>query len=346
MGRNKIETAQSRGRDWVRILLGLVISLIALALVISLIDFKQFVEAIRQANLLYLVLGGSMTLLWLVCRGKAWQTLLKNRATYRDVFFTLNEGYLINNILPFRLGEVARAYLLGRKAHLNFWDVFSTVLIERFLDLAFAVGLLFGTVAFAVNLSWAREVAIGAGVVVFVALVTLYLLARYQTLALDWIEKAGKRWVLVKRVAGTRVASFLNGLTILVDARLFASAVGWIALNWVVVVVQYYVLLLAFIPNAQLLWSTFGLGASALGIAVPSSPGSVGVFEAVLVGALALFGLNVSVTAAYAFFTHFFNYLFTGILGGYELAHEGETFTSIYRQLRRVQRRDAPTPQE
>jgi uncharacterized protein (TIRG00374 family) len=77
-----------------------------------------------------------MTLLWLVCRGKAWHTLLRRRAAYRDVFFTLNEGYLINNILPFRLGEVARAYLLGRKAHLSFWDVLSTVLIERFLDLA------------------------------------------------------------------------------------------------------------------------------------------------------------------------------------------------------------------
>jgi uncharacterized membrane protein YbhN (UPF0104 family) len=201
------------------------------------------------------------------------------------------------------------------------------------------------TLAFAVNLSWAREVAIGAGVVVILALAMLYLLARYQKYALGLIEKAGKRWALVGRVAGARLEGFFNGLAILVDPKLFASAVGWIGLNWVVVIIQYYLLLLAFIPDARLLWSTFGLGASSLGIAVPSSPGSVGVYEAVLVGALTLFGLNVSVTAAYAFFTHFFNYLFTGIFGGYELAHEGETFASIYRQLRRVQGRDVPTTQ-
>jgi hypothetical protein len=99
------------------------------------------------------------------------------QATYR-AFYTINEGYLLNNILPFRLGEVARAFLMSRKAGVNFWQVVPSILIERALDLAIAAGLFLATLPFVIGVSWAREAAIGIGIVVLEGLGLIYLLAR------------------------------------------------------------------------------------------------------------------------------------------------------------------------
>jgi len=338
LGRSEIATQNAgASRGWGRILLGLFVSLIALGVVLYLIDFGELVWALQHANYLYLVGAGMMTLVWLGVRGKFWQTLLQNRARYSDVFFTLNEGYLINNLLPFRLGEIARAYLLGRKASLGFWQVLSTILIERSLDVAFAVGLFLSTLAFVVGVDWAVQAATGAGVLVLFLLVSLYLLARYQSKVLKLVDRAAARWPIVKKLAGQRLSAFLLGLSILTDTRLFLRAIAWLTLNWAVGIGQYYLLALAFFPAARPLWAAFTYGAGSLGLAAPSSPGGVGVFEAVIIGALSVFNVNRSAAAAFALFAHSFSFVITGLIGGYALVQDGESLFGLYSRLRRAQ---------
>ena len=90
----------------------------------------------------------------------------------------------------------------------------------------------------------------------------------------------------MKKITGRRVVAFFDGLGILTDGRLFLQALGWESINWLVAILQYYLFLRAFFPSPSLLWVIFALGVGALGIAAPSSPGAIGVFEAALVGAL------------------------------------------------------------
>ncbi len=339
LGRSNIVTDRATDKgDWKRILPGLVVSLVSLAIVFSFIDLRELGAALRQAAYRYLLYGMLVTVVWLLVRGMAWRTLLQEKASYSDIFFTLNEGYLLNNILPFRLGEVGRAFLLGRKAGLDFWQVLSTIVIERTLDLGFAVGIFLSTLPFVVGATWARQAATGTGVVVLGGLLTLYLLARNQAGALEMLDRLGQRWPLIHNLAGQRIPAFFSGLAVLTDPRRFLVTVFWISLNWLIGVGQYYVLLLAFFPETKPLWATFSLGAGALGIAAPSSPGAVGVFEAALVGALSVFKLNPSTAAAFALLTHFVNYFVTGILGGYALSREGETLSSLYRRVQNIQK--------
>ncbi len=75
-------------------------------------------------------------------RAKAWQTLLRDRPTYKDVLYSAGEGYLLNNFLPFRLGELGRAFLLSRKSGLQFGEIIPTIVIERIVDLAFSAVIL------------------------------------------------------------------------------------------------------------------------------------------------------------------------------------------------------------
>lgn len=296
-------------------------------------DFKKFALALVQANMLFLLAGTLAALLWLIIRGFFWRALLQNKASYRDSFLTINEGYLLNNILPFRLGEVARAFLMSRKANMSFWQVIPSILIERALDLAIASGLFLCTLPFVIGVPWAKEAAMSVGLFVVVGLGLIYFLARNRENVLNWIDRMSERYHLVKRLAGRRVIAFFDGLAILTDGRLFLIALGWEALNWLVGILQYYLLLRAFFPHPSLLWAVFAVGVGSLGIAAPSSPGAIGVFEGILAGALVVFGLELSATIAFALTAHMISYLLTGVIGGYGLYKDGESLSGLYRRL-------------
>lgn len=313
---------------------GLLISVISLIVVFYLADIQQVGTAIYRANYILVTVALALTLVWLGVRGIVWRTLLQEKASYSNVFFTLNEGYLLNNILPFRLGEVGRAFLLGRKSGLDFWHVLSSIVIERTLDLALAVGLLFVTLPFVVGASWAREAAMVAAGIVLVGFGVLYLLARYRETALSLFESLSARWPILFKLGGRAFPAFFAGLVVLIDGGRFLRVLAWMAVNWAVSIIQYLILLLAFFPSARLLWATFSLGVVSLGIAAPSFPGAVGVMELSLVGALSLFDLDASVALAFAITAHLFNYLVTGVLGAYALARDGETLLSLFERLR------------
>ncbi|MBN2146579.1 MAG: flippase-like domain-containing protein [Anaerolineales bacterium] len=335
MGRIEIAAGLPHSnQDWKRLLPGLLVSVLALAVVFSLIDLDDFLQAVRQADWRYLLVGGFITLPWLFVRAFVWRTLLQEKAAYRDVFLTLNEGYLLNNILPFRLGEVGRAFLLGGKSSLAFWQVIPTILIERAIDLIIAVGLFLSTLPFVVGVDWAQQAALGTGLIVGFGLVLLYIMAHNRPRVLNLVEKAGRRWPLVQRLSGERVSAFFEGLSILTSLRRFLIALTWMLFNWLLGVLQYDLLLRAFFPHAQPLWAAFALGAGALGLAAPSSPGGIGVYEATMVGALAVFDPNLSAAAAFAVSAHIFNYAITGLIGGFALAADGQTLSSMYRRLR------------
>lgn len=313
---------------------GLLISLASLTVVFLIADPAHLGQALRAANLRLVALNALITLGWLVVRAVLWRVLLRGQPTFRQTFFTINEGYLLNNILPFRLGELARVLLLSRKARLSFWEVLPSVLIERILDVACAAGLLLITLPFVVGASWAREAAAVAGIIVLVGLVGLHLMARFRSKIQFRIAHLTRKVPGLQSRLLSRMPVFFDGLAALSQLPLFLQAVGLMVLNWLVAVGQYTVLLLAFYPQGKFLWAAFSLSVAALGLAVPSSPGSLGVYEASVVGALALFGLDPSTALGFALTAHLLNYLVTGVIGASGLLQDGMSLGKLYRQLR------------
>ena len=331
-------------KDWRKVVPGLVVSVVSLAIVLYFVDLDELREALLLADYRFIAAGFLITFSWLAVRGKVWQTLLPGRLPYKTVFMTLSEGYLLNNILPLRLGEVGRAFLLSRKTPLAFWQIFSSILIERALDMAFATALLMSTLAFVVGGDWARQAAIGVGIVVVIGLAGLYLIAHNQEWAMRVFASFSARWPFLKRVGGSALPAFISGLGVLTDGKRFLLAVSWMVLNWSLGILQYFVYLLAFFPQARLLWAGFSLGAASLGIAAPSSPGAVGVLELTLVAALSLFNLNPSFAFAFAVTAHFMNYLIIGVLGAYALSKDNETLLGLYKLVRNtLQKTTSPT---
>ncbi len=343
LGRIEIAAANPSRKSWKNVLPGLVISAISLLIVFNLADWTQFVSVLRLANYSYIALFLGITCIWLAVRALVWRTLLEENYTWKQVFLAINQGYLLNNILPFRLGEVGRAFLLSSKTpakgdqpRRGFFYVFSTIIIERILDMAMAAGLLFITLPFVVGASWAQQAAWMAAGLVITALGFLFFLARKRTWALEQFSRFTARIPFLQRVGQKHFIPFTNGLASLTNTRRFLQVSLLMVANWAIAGLQYTILMLAFFPQAKILWAAFSLGVASLGIAAPSSPGALGILELSMIGALSLFSLDASTALALAVTAHLTNYLLTGVIGSYALARDGQTLPDLFQRVRHI----------
>lgn len=314
--------------------IGLVISLLALWLAFRGVDLGELAQALREANYLYLVPAAALIWLGLVMRALSWRIILGGQVPFRRVYDAMNEGYLLNNLLPFRLGEFGRAYLVSRGTPVTTSRALSSVVVERVIDLLMLVLLLATFLPLVTGLSAARGVAAAAMGLGLAALVGLGLVVRFRALVLRLARAAlarpplnrlhPERWL-------ERIDFFLDGLAVLQDPRRAFWTALWSVAAWVSAGAGVWMLLLAFIPDARPGMGFFVLAISGLGIAVPSLPGAAGVFEFAVIQALSVFGFEPSRALGIALVYHLTHIGLTSALGGLALAREGETLGHLFR---------------
>src|SRR5690349_14246141 len=321
-------------KDVKRWLPGALVSILLIAAILYFVDLRAMVEAMRTANFGLLLIAFSIGFIWLTVRAIVWRTLLRNRPSFSDVFWTIGEGYLLNNFLPFRLGELGRAFLISRKSGMPFMEVLPTIVIERVVDLGFSAAIFLAALPFVVGSEGSGSIAVVVGTVVIAGLVLLYVLARNHQWALDLFHKLSARWPAGQRLGGSFLEPFFAGLNVLTDGWLFLRFLFWMALNWAIAIFSYYLIIRSFFPQAQLIWGMFGLGGAAFGGALPALPGGVGTFEAGFGGAVALLTGDESRSLAVALTGRLYNYVNSLAIGGIGLLREGQTLSGIYTQLK------------
>ncbi len=323
------ETSGNNLKKW---LPGAFVSLALGWAILRAVDLPRTLAAFRAADARFLLAAFFLNVLWLLVRGIVWRTLLRERASYRETFITLGEGYLMNNFLPFRLGELGRAFFLSRKSPLPFAEVLSTIVVERVFDLVISAGIFVAVAPFIVETGNAARAGYLVGGGVFIALLALYLLAKNETRAMDAFRALRQRIPKLGAVEDMTRA-FLQGLSALADGALFFRFLGWMLFNWGIAIAQYFCIIAAFFPQATLKWGAFVLSAAAFGGAIPSLPGALGTLEAAIGGALQLLSGDFSTALAAALVIRFFNYLFSGAVGIYGFTREGKTLSGVYREL-------------
>ncbi len=269
-----------------------------------------------------------------LCRARAWQTLLEKEISLPRTFYVMNVGYLLNNTLPFRMGEIGRVFLLGKD--LKYLRVLSSLIMERAFDLILAASLLIGTLPFVLNVTDANLGMIG-GLVLGVSVIgflLLFTLSRNQ----PWLEglthKIFQKRPTLDQWVNKRMDSFFSGLSSLQNPGSFLMVFGWMLASWLLSVVYQFGLLRSVVPQANLLWAGFSLSVMALGVALPSSPAYVGIYEGVVIASLAFFNVSPADALAYAIISHGLNILTTGIFGAIGLGREGTNIIGVYRDLR------------
>jgi uncharacterized protein (TIRG00374 family) len=319
--------------SFARMLPGLVITLLAVGALFFLVDVDEMRHAFTLADYRWLPLVLILFFGTLFARSMAWRTVLKERAPFWVCFFVLNQAYLFNNVLPFRLGELGRAVILSNRSKMGFWQVLSTIVIERVFDVGIAAGLLLATAPLVVGSEWARPAAIAAVGLVFAGFVVLFVMASQPKFARRVIAVLTKPWPKLGRWLKPKLDSFLEGLAVLRDSGRFVRVVFWMGLTWTFNVAWYFVLLRSFVPQAALLWAVFGIGVASMGVALPSSPAYIGVLEAAMVGALSLFGVDPALALAYAVVAHVIYFAVTGLLGVIGFWQQGQSLGDVYQKL-------------
>jgi hypothetical protein len=296
---------------------GIVVSLVALSLALLGIEWARVGRTLRRADWRYLVPGGAALLAYLLTRSIRWRILLGPEVRLIDALAVTNIGYLISNVLPFRLGDPARAVAIGLRGHVRVSAALSTVVVERVLDMLAVVTLLAVTLPAVGEAGWTRRAGLLGGSVAVAAM------AVFVTLALrpEW-GRAVVRWMLA-RLPGldgeqwlTTVDGLLEGLDALRSLRQVAGLLIWSGVTWALTVGYYWALLGAFLPEASLVEASFLTCATGLGVALPSSPGAVGVFHSVARYALQLpFDVPGEKAIVVAFASHAFQYTVMCLLG-------------------------------
>lgn len=309
-------------KNSIRVGVGALISVAALVVLVWYIELEEVLQALRQLDYRYFP---PMLILMVVSfwtRAAGWRTILPEKVTLWKTFLIINAGYFLNTLFPFRMGEVGRAFLL-KPSGLDFWEAIPTIVLERVFDLVLAISLFLGALPFIFDYPQGTRYTALLGGLVIIGLCILFLVVRFQSAILTWIGE--REWLGegLKRGFLARLRSFLSGLEVLSNPARFLQAFLWMALTWGLALGYQYLLLRAFTNQAELLWAAFGLGAVALGVSLPSSPGNIGVYEASLVAALMILGVDRSLAFAYAVVSHVLNVGFTTLFGSYALVHEG-----------------------
>jgi glycosyltransferase 2 family protein len=320
-------------RDIRRWLPGVIVSLAAIITLLYLVDWRATVISFTTLDWRVVPIFIALYFASTASRAMASRTLLENRPTFMQSYIAMMQGYLLNNLLPLRLGELGRAFLLARKINVSMFHVLSTIVIERVIDLAMAAAVTIAVLPRVVAMDWVEPVALTTLTLVVIGLLSLHLMARYRVPLHRLVERIAGRIGLVKKYLLPIFDSLLDGLSALTSLRGSALTLGWMLLAWIFSLCNYFVFLRGFIPDAPFWWALFVLGVASFGVALPSAPAALGVFEGAIVAALAILGVPTSTALAYAVLLHFFHTLISGIVGFYGFAKDGESLLGMYDKL-------------
>jgi uncharacterized protein (TIRG00374 family) len=306
--------------------IGIAISIFFLFLLFRKIDFHKLLNAFREMDYRYLLPAVFFTFVSYFFRAVRWKYLLLplKKTRLKNLFPATIIGYMANNLLPARLGEFVRAYVLGEKEGLDTSAVFATLVVDRLFD-GFTVLLILLVTFFTVKLPPGMEhvqegLVIGGYVtlVIYIAIVFFLITLKKRTLqTITLIAKLLKPFpVKVSERVIPLLGSFIKGLRLSsrpadLFALIFTSLVIWFFAIWPV-----DLLLRAFGIFLPITASMFIMVFLVFAVMVPASPGYVGTYHAACVYGIMAFNIQKEKALSIALIIHgvsFFPVILMGI---------------------------------
>ena len=306
--------------------IGLLISAVFLFFALRKVDFAAAWRHVLTAQWGFLLVGWLCLLISYAVRVWRWHVIVSPiaRISPSALGQVYMAGLMSNNILPARMGEVVRAYLLGQTAQVSAASALGTIAVERVFDVLMAlvllvVGATFGVLASVGSSVWLGSVLV-AGLIAGILVLTLWgeplsnllerLVGRFSPL---W----GKRLADLGR-------SFVEGLRSVGSVGRALQLGLWSAAAWGLFMVYASFFLRAYGLRISIPGAAFLLGVGGLGVSIPSAPGSVGTLEGAYMFALQLLGIgDQNSRVSFALTYHVFEWITTCSIGLFCLARLG-----------------------
>ncbi|CAN5118817.1 lysylphosphatidylglycerol synthase transmembrane domain-containing protein [soil metagenome] len=319
-----------------RVWLGFGISLIFIYFALRGQDFSVIAESLRSADYRWLLPALMAYFAGVGVRAVRWAYLLRPIETIapRRLFPIVAIGYMANNVLPLRAGEVVRAYALSVRFKVRKTGSLATIAVERIFDgLTMVLFMLIASLSIALTTDLRNLFLIATGLFVVGSLLLFLMVfaadirVRLVGLAVGLLpERFGSR---VERMAN----SFIEGLGILRRRQDLAIVAGASVLAWTLEASMYLMIAEGFNLNLSPSAILMVTAVANLATLIPSSPGYVGPFEAgvmlVLAGAL---GIQREAALSYAVVTHAALYFPITLLGFFFWWRESLSWREIQRE--------------
>ena len=294
----------------------------------------EVVEHARGARPFWIVVAVILATLTFPIRTLRWRLILRDDEggplPLVPLWHAVAVGFMGNNLLPFRAGEFARGFMASKQLPgVRFTTALASIGVERVFDgltmvALLTVGILAASFPGDATLGGvpAARIVTNLGIAFAAAMIVAVFVVSRPAF---WLGLAGRmtRAALPERVA-TRVVGVLEGLvagmTVLRNPARFAGVVGWSLVLWLVNAASFWACFVAFgitvPPEGALVLQGF----LAFGVAVPSSPGFWGVFEAITRVVLALYSVPPGLAVSYAFTYHLTTFAPITVLGLWSLS--------------------------
>jgi len=304
----------AHGRLW----LGIVCSALFLILVFHNVRWTELAAVLQMVNWATLLLAAAVYALSLVVRGLCWQALLAHLGpvTTGEAIAYANIGYMGNNLLPLRAGEIIRATLLGSKRGFSKSAVLATIVLERLLDV-----LILGALAMLLMLMMPIPSVVKQSILLTVIIGCLVIIGIWAAAGASWSRFSAERlegWLdrRAVRVAVNLGRSFAKGLSGVRSLKQAGVAGFYSLVAWMLVCGSIYLMMLA--SQLRLPWhaALLVMVVVNLGSVIPSSPGSIGVVHFLAVVAISPWVLDQEVAVGFSIILHAVSVLVTVILGG------------------------------
>jgi uncharacterized protein (TIRG00374 family) len=240
-------------------------------------------------------------------------------------------GYMVNNVLPLRAGEVVRVYVVSRRWGGRFWTAAATLIVERVLD-SLCIVLILGVLILFVEVP--RQVEIAALVVLAIDVVGVSVLGAIAV-APDrcrrLIERIGRRWPAVRERALRVFETFLHGLDGVRTPGHVVPLLVWTVVVWLCPAMAAWTALRAAGLELPTLAGWVVLAFVGLGVSIPSAPGYFGVFHFAAVMAVGLFGVAEAPALGYAIVFHASQFIPVTLIGWLYLVREQMTLGQVAR---------------
>jgi len=290
--------------------------------------------AVTHAHLGLIGLAVAGTFVTYTLRAQRWRLLLTplGPVRFRTAFKTTVIGFTALFLLPGRVGEVLRPYLLAREEGLRATSAFATVIVERLLDMV-TVLLLFGVALPLSGVDVGPEVRLAGIVAALAAVAALGLLFVFAGHPERLGRMAGQlgRWFPRKMADALArfVQTFAEGLKVMRSPAHLAPAAVWSVAVWLSIAFGIWVTSLAFDLHVRFVGSFIVVGYLAVGVSVPT-PGGAGGFHYFYLAALTnFFGANADVAAAAAIVLHLVSFVPVTIAGLLFMWHDGLTLGGL-----------------
>ena len=323
--------------------LGILLSVGFLAWAFHGVPWSRVWETLRGANVLLFLASATAATAIFPLRARRWRTILDPiapRLPLGVLWRSTAIGMMINNVVPARAGEIARAYALTREAPaVPFPAAFASLAVDRLFDAVVLLLLMFASMlapafpkgAMVAGRPAAQLIGGWGTLAIVMLLVVLYLIVFFPARIIAVFELFARRVAPRFEVAGRNaLTAFANGLSVLRSPSRFVEVMFWTFLHWLTNAFAFWLGFKAVGLDAPFSAALFLQSLIAIGVALPSSPGFFGVFEKFAqVGLAGVYGFDETKAVSWAIGFHLLSFIPITLIGAWYFSRLGLSLSDV-----------------